>query len=276
MMKTKILSLIVLLTMAILLCYPQQVSALSLFKHSETTVPVGQTVDDLYVVGGDAEIFGHATGIVIVINGSLHLAPTAHVDGAIVVIGGRITQDDGAAIGDDIYNITPDTGTQNSLLIGGGMVAGLWFVQLASSLLLIFIPLLFYLIGGQKGKAWVKRHPITYWRKPLYLGTLGSAILVSFSILCIMTIVGIPLLLIFFLIFLAAFIMGMTSLSYTIGGFFQEKWIPNEWVRLITGATLIVAFMNIPFVGGVLWLIMMVLSLGMFIQWLYSFRKKTK
>ncbi|UPK41250.1 hypothetical protein [Paenibacillus pabuli] len=73
----------------------------------------------------------------------------------------------------------------------------------------------------------------------MYLGTLGSAIL------CIVTIVGIPLMFIVILISLVALIMGITSISYRIGGFLQEKWIPNDWVRLIIGATLIVAFTNI-------------------------------
>ncbi|MFC9709098.1 hypothetical protein ACFTRD_13170 [Paenibacillus sp. NPDC056933] len=274
MMKKKILSLIVLLTAAILFFYPQGVSARSLFEHSETTVPVGQTVDDLYVIGGNADILGHASGIVIVVNGNLHLSATARVDGTVVVIGGKITQDEGAVTGDDIYNITLDTGTQNSLLIGGGIVAGLWLIQLAGSLLLILIPLFFYLVGGRKAKAWVKRKPIASWRKQFYLGSLGSAILIAFSLLCIVTLVGIPLLLVVFLILFAALIMGMTSFSHMIGGFLQEKWIPNEWVRLVIGASLIVAFMNIPLIGWLVWLLMMVLSLGTFTHWLYTFRKK--
>lgn len=274
MMKMKILSLIVLLSASILFFYPQGVSARSLFEHSATTVPAGQTVNDLYVVGGDADIFGHAAGAVVIVNGNLHLAATARVDGAIVVIGGRITQDQGAVTGDNIYNFTLDTGTQNSLLIGGGMIAGLWLIQLAASLLLIVIPLLFYLVGGRKAKAWVMQQPILSWRKQLYLGALGSVILIAFSLLCIVTLVGIPLLLIVCVIMLAAFIMGLTSFSYLIGGCIQDKWVPKEWVRLVIGASLIVAIMNIPFIGWLMWIIIMVLSLGTFTQWLYTFRKK--
>jgi len=273
-MKKNIISLLVILITAILCFYPQGVSARSLFEHSATSVPEGQTVDDLYVFGGNADIYGHASGAVIVINGNLHLAETAQVDGVIVVIGGRITQEKGAVIGEDIYHITLDTGTQNSLLIGGGMVAAMWFIQLAGSLLLILIPLIFYLCGGRKAKSWVKRQPITSWRKQLYLGVLGSAILIAFSLLCIVTLVGIPLLLVVFLVLLVAFIMGITSFSYLIGGLIQEQWASNEWIRLVIGASLIVAFMNIPFIGWLVWLLVVVLSLGTFTHWLYMFRRK--
>ncbi|MCC3373624.1 hypothetical protein [Cohnella sp. REN36] len=268
--------LIGLLAAAMLLLLPQDVSARSLFEHSQTVVPAEQTVDDVYVVGGDADILGHATGAVVVMNGNLHLGAAAQVDGAIVVIGGRITQDEGARIGDNIYNITFDTATQNSLLIGGGLVAGLWSVQLAGSLLLIVIPVLVRLIGWRKAAGWVKRQPESSWRKQLYLGALSGTTLIAFGLLCIVTLIGIPLLLIVILILFAAFVMGITSLSYQIGGLLQEKWTPNEWVRLVIGASLLTAFANIPFIGWLVLLLIMVYSLGTITQWLYKLRSRKK
>jgi len=272
----KIFSMIGLLVAAILFFNSQGVSARSLFAHSATSVPAGQTVNDLYVVGGDADILGHVTGAVVVVNGSLHLAASALVDGAIVVIGGQITQDEGAQTRDDILNVSFDTATLNSLLIGGGLVAGLWTVQLAGSLLLVVIPVLFYFIGGRKATAWVKRQSDTSSRKSLYLGALIGAILIAFSLLCIVTLVAIPLLLFVIFILFAAVIMGIAPLSYQIGGLIQEKWAPNELVRLIIGALIIAAFANIPLIGWMVILLMMVYSLGTITQWLYSYRRRKK
>ncbi|MBW5449225.1 hypothetical protein GE107_24670 [Cohnella sp. CFH 77786] len=272
----KIYHFVGLLAAAILLLLPQSVSASSLFEHAKTLVPAGQTVDDLYVVGGDADILGHATGAVVVVNGNLHLAASARVDGTIVVIGGRITQDEGALTGDDIHNISLDTVTQNSLLIGGGLVAGLWTVQLAGSLLLIVIPVLVHFIGWSKAAAWVKREPNTSWRKQLYLGALSGAILIGFSLLCVVTLIGIPLLLVVILFLFAAFVIGITSLSYEIGGLLQEKWTPNERVRLIIGASLITAFASIPLIGWLVMLFIIVYSLGTTTQWLYKLRRRKK
>ncbi|MBO7743068.1 hypothetical protein I8J29_02585 [Paenibacillus sp. MWE-103] len=273
-MMKKLVAMLGLLVAAVLLIAPSDVSARSFFAHASTSVPAGQTVDDVYVVGGDADIRGHVTGAVVVVNGNLHFASTAKADGAIVVIGGRITQDEGAQTGDDIHNLTLDTGTQNSLLIGGGMIAGVWTLQLASSLLLIVLPVSVYFIGGRRASEWVKRQSGLSWKRQLYLGGISGVMLLAFSALCVVTIIGIPFLLLVLLILLAACVVGMTSLSYQIGGFLQEQWLPNDWVRLIVGATLIAAIANIPVIGWLAVLFFTLFSLGAFTQWLASLRRK--
>ncbi|MFE4570920.1 hypothetical protein [Paenibacillus chitinolyticus] len=270
----KICSMLGLLIAVILIFIPQDASARSFFEHSTTTVPAGQTMDNLYVLGGDADILDHVTGTVVVVNGNLHLASTAKVDGAIVVIGGRFTQDEGAQTGDDILNFTLDTATQNSLLIGGGLVAGVWAVQLTCSLLLVVIPVLTYLIGGRKAAGWIKRQPDLSWKRQLYLGGLSFIILAAFCTLCIVTIIGIPLLLLAILLLMIAYIVGITSLSYLVGGFLQEKWVPNEWVRLIIGASLIAAIANIPVLGWLMILFLTLFSLGTFTKCLSSLRRR--
>jgi len=274
--KYVLLPLFGILIAASLLWNPQEAFARSLFEDSATSVPAGQTVDDLYVIGENAEIHGHVTGGVVVVGGNLHLASTAQVDGVVIVIGGRVTQDQGAVTSEDFYIIRMDTVIQNSLLIGGGMVALQWFVQLAGSLVLMLIPLLFFVFGGRKARAWVKRQTISSWRNPLYLGVLSGAVLMAFSLLCMVTLVGIPFILIVILFVLVAFIMGMTLLSYQIGGLIQEQWISNDWVRLVIGASLIVACMNIPLIGWLVSLLVIILSLGTFTHWMYLFRKKNK
>ncbi|WP_274651355.1 hypothetical protein [Paenibacillus humicola] len=263
-----------LLMLAVLLYRPGEASANSLFEHQQTTVPEGQTIDDVYVIGNDAEISGHATGAVVVINGSLHLASTARVDGVVVVIGGRISQDPGSALGDDIYHFSLDTATQNSLFTGGGLAAGVWAVELAGSLLLLLIPITVRFIGGRRAADAIRRQAELPWRRRLYLGAVSGVILAAFSVLCVVTLIGIPLLIVVAAILAAAMVMGLTILSYQLGGLLKESLIPTEWIRLTAGALFISAGINIPLVGWLAFLFLTLLSLGSLTQWLFTLRRR--
>ncbi len=65
--------------------------------HDGTVWPVGKSMDaTLAVYGGSLRIQGTVHGSVIVLNGSLRLDPTGHVDGSITVYGGHITIGAGA------------------------------------------------------------------------------------------------------------------------------------------------------------------------------------
>ncbi|WP_138493576.1 hypothetical protein [Paenibacillus pinistramenti] len=263
-----------LLASMLLFLLPQSASAKSLFEHSKTEVPAGQTAENVYVIGGDADIKGHITGVLVVINGNLHLRAASRVDGAVVVIGGRVEQEPGASASDEIYNFALDTGTQTSLLIGGGMIAGLWVIQLCGSLLLILLPVLVRLIGRNKAAKWLVKSEETSWRKNIYLGAVSTVVLAAFSLLCIISIFGIPLLIVVLFLLLAALICGLTSMSYLAGGLFREKWIANEWIRLIAGAVLLAALANVPIIGGILLFLLMLYSLGGFVQWAFGRRKR--
>lgn len=260
--------LVPLFAMLILLLSPHMASAKSLFEHQNTIVPEGQTVDDVYVVGGDANIQGHVKGIVVVVNGHLQLAGTAQVEGLIVVIGGEVKQESGAVLGDDLYNFSLDSATQNSLLLGGGLVLGLWILQLAGSLLLVLIPVLICVLGRQKAAAFMKRYGSEPLGKLLNQGFWSGLILAALSVLLLVTIIGIPLLVLVLLVLIVALFIGVTVLSARIG-----EWLPlNErradWFKVLTGAALITAFANIPVLGWMVLGVVILLSLGVCTQWL--------
>ena len=258
----------------IMLLIPGMASARSIFGHQNTTVPAGQIVNDVYVVGGNAEIFGQLTGVLVVVNGDLHLGSTADIKGLVVVIGGQVKQDPGVVLGDDIYNISLDSATQNSLLIGGGIALGLWVLQLAGSLLMILIPVLIRIIGKQKIAAFTNCYPLDSTGRALYIGFFGSLIITALCSLLLITVIGIPILILILLVVIVALAMGTTVVSYRIGEMFQGPVQRSDGMKVLVGAAILTAFINIPFLGWIVFLLLLMVSFGIHIQWL--FRKRGK
>jgi hypothetical protein len=257
-----------------MLLIPGVASAKSIFEHQSTTVPAGETINDLYVVGGDASVFGHVTGAIVVINGNLLLASSADVEGAVVVIGGEVHQEPGANLTDNIYNLSLDSGTQNSLLIGGGLVLGLWVLQLTASLLFVLLPVLIRMIGRQKAASLIDKYRQESAGRLLYMGLLSGLILTAISILLLVTIIGIPLLIVVLIIVIVAIALGGMIVSYRIGELYKGASQKSEWMKVLIGASVIVAFANIPIIGWFVIGLVLLISLGICTQWIASMRSK--
>jgi hypothetical protein len=253
---------------------PSIASAKSIFEHHSTTVPVGETINDLYVVGGDASIFGHVTGAVVIINGNLLLSKTADVEGVVLVIGGEVQQESGAKLADDLYNLSLDSETQNSLLIGGGLVVGLWVLQLAASLLFVLIPVLIRIIGKQKAASFIDKYQQESAGRSLYTGFLGCLILMAISLLLLVTIIGIPLLIVVLIIMIAAISLGGTVISYRVGELYKGTSQKPGWIKVLIGASVIVAFANIPIIGWIVIVIVTLISVGICMQWIAGMLRK--
>ncbi|MBD3919174.1 hypothetical protein H8B09_10445 [Paenibacillus sp. PR3] len=259
-----------------LLATPAHTSAASVFEHQNTVIPADQTVDDVYVVGGDTEIEGHVAGIVVVINGNLHLANTARIDGMIVVVGGTVDQEPGVIIGDDVYNLSLDGPTQTSLLIGGGLTVGLWIIQLGIVILLILIPTLIGLLGSKKMTIFINRFSAASWGRLLYIGILSGLALAAISALLVITIIGIPILIVVLLGFLVSVCIGLTVISYRVGELIRPSEGKPVWFKVMMGSILIAAVISIPIIGWIVLLLIALLSLGVCVDWLAAKRKKVK
>ncbi|MBY9079309.1 hypothetical protein KIH86_22845 [Paenibacillus sp. HN-1] len=272
-MRNKWIVILALILLAALI--PGTVSASSVFEHQHTTVPAGQTVDDVYIVGGDADIRGHVQGIVVVVNGNAVLADTAVVDGMVLVLGGQVTQSPGAVIGDDVYSLSLDSGTQNSLLLGSGLVLGVWLLQLGGSLLLILLPTVFGLALRKRLESFVGRFAIKQTGRMLYIGFFTGLLLLAISILLLLSIVGIPFILIVLLIGCIPLIPGMAVIGYRIGDSLKLAAHLPDWQKILLGSLVAAAFCNIPVLGWLWQLFISLLSLGICVQWIMQiFRQR--
>ncbi|MGG1555166.1 hypothetical protein [Paenibacillus ferrarius] len=257
-----------------MLLIPETTSAATIFEHQHMVVPADQTVDDVYVVGGDAEIHGHVTGVVMVVNGDLRVESTAQIDGLIVVVGGKLDQAPGSALGDDVYTFSLDGQTKNSLLIGGGLVVGLWVVQLGAALLLVLIPLLISLIAKKKTETYTARFSTTPWSRWLYMGFLSSVALTAISALLLVTIIGIPILIVLMVLLAITVFAGLTIVSHRIGEQVRAAEHKPDWLKVMMGSILIAAFTNVPFIGWIVLLMVILISLGVCVEGLASSRKR--
>jgi hypothetical protein len=266
-MKKKSVIFIVLMFYALMFIMPTNAMAKGVFEHQNTIVPGNQTVDDVVVVGGDATIMGTVNDSVVVINGNVDLKASAKINGFVLVLGGNVQQEQGAVVMDEIINLSFDNATKNSLLIGGGLVVGTWLVQLALNVLLVMLPVLTVYLCKQRINPFVD-HARKSPGYLLYIGFFSSLILIALTVLLLVTIIGIPFAILIMVIVALAFIIGMAALSILIGERIQWTMGRSEWLIALTGSILLVSFMNIPFIGVILFFGVLLFSIGFMTLWL--------
>ncbi len=273
--KHHVMIYMALLIMGLFFGMPTNAMAKGIFEHQNTTVPANQTVDDVVVVGGDATILGTVKDSVIVFNGNLDLKASAKINGFVVVVGGQILQEHGAFIKDEIINLSLDHATLNSLMIGGGLVIGTWLLQLAVSVLLVLLPILAVFLGKGRIHPYVERARRTpgYF---IYIGFFSTLILIALSVLLLITVIGIPVALLIFLYVGLASVFGLAVLSMLVGERIQVAIGRSDWIVALTGSIVLVSLMNVPFIGGLLLLGIVVFSTGVMTLWvLEKLKRKT-
>ncbi|MDG0793812.1 DUF2572 family protein [Cohnella ginsengisoli] len=267
------LKLIRTLAILMLLCFasfPKATEAASLYEHQNTTVSATQTVEDVVVIGGDASIAGTVTNTVVIVGGDVRVRSSAHIKGAVVIIGGDLILEDGADVTNDVVNVSFDSATVNSLVLGSGLMIGYGAVKLAASLLMLILPVLIVLIGKRKADAFLDRYRHTPRGKLFAAGFFTGLMLAAVSVLLLLSIVGIPFILLVVLLALAALSIGLTIVSQTLGDQIRGTADKPEWMRAGAGAIMIVSAMNVPFVGGCLFLALLTYSLGIAMSWTVS------
>lgn len=250
--------------------FPTSTLAAGLFEHHDTTIPSSQTVEDVVVIGGNATVAGTVNNSVVVVNGDVHIRPSAHIKGVIVVIGGRLEQDEGADVANDAITISLDDATLNSLLIGAGLMVGIGAAKLAASLVMLILPVLIVAVGRQRTAAFVGRYRDAPRRKLFYTGFFSGLLLFAASVLLLLTLVGIPLILIIILLVVCALAIGLTIVGRILGEQIQGTKDRPEWMRTGVGAFILISAFNIPFFGPILFIAFLLFSLGVMTAWTVS------
>ncbi|MFD3447471.1 hypothetical protein ACFDTO_23045 [Microbacteriaceae bacterium 4G12] len=244
--------------------------------YKETVIPENQSVESVLILGHDVDVRGTIQTAVIVINGNLHIHSTANIKGPVLVIGGTVAQDNGAQIGEHVLSFHFNDSTQNSFLFGGVLFLGVWFLRLTGSLLLIMLTVLTGLVIQKKWDR-VKIGTKQQSSRLLVIGAITSFALVALTVPLLLSIIGIPIVILLSLCVLCFFLVAMSLLSKEIGVQIKSMEGKAYWRVLTIGAMLLVAFMNIPLIGGMVILLVIWLSLGLMIKWLavhFPTRKK--
>jgi hypothetical protein len=255
------------------------------------TVNEGETVDgDVVVIGGFARVNGRVTGEVVVVGGSAQLGPTADVAGDVVVVGGRLDRDPAARIGGEVEEVGVGPISINPGLNWPQWGWGAWtgnpfggFFSLLSTVVRVGILCLLTAIVLLLGGGYVERIRTLAASEPLKAGAVGflSQVLMvpALVILCVVlviTIVGIPFLLLlpFAVLALAVLaLVGFTAVARQLGQLVLGRvWSGNtagDFGVTIAGVLLIVSPVLlgrlISIGGGPLWLVSTPLSVVGFV-----------
>ena len=247
---------------------------------------------DVVAVGGGAQVEGQVRGDVVAIGGGIDLGPLANVGGDVTVIGGPLHRDPSARVGGEIHeiglgdvNFWPGWRRfgggrgPNSVFFGPALNGGSFFAlvftvsRLAVLCILASIVMLF-------GRGYVERVSLRAASEPVKAGAVGVLIqllffpvLVAMIVVMIVTILGIPLLVLVpfaLLAFAILFLVGFTAVAYDVGrlAFSRLGWdAQNQYFVAAMGIAVVlspVLLSRLVGFAGFFWPItMMLLVLGL-------------
>lgn len=233
----------------------QTKDVVSVFENA--IVEDGVIVEDAVVVFGDLSVRGNVRGSAIVIGGNLNVGSNGGVRGDTVVIFGKINKEPGAELlGKTIEMTFGKLWTGNASNIGkctlpflGILTIGIVSFFILVGFLAIFL-LIVVLFTDRVGKTSysIELHP---W-KAIYHGLIIAVLVVPVTIFLIISIIGIPIVPLLFILLSAATLFGYTAVCQLIGlKFFKAIKKPGKpmVLEVIIGFIILGAIAFIPFVG---------------------------
>jgi hypothetical protein len=226
------------------------------------TVDEDEAIDgDVVAIGGSAHVLGEVRGDVVAIGGYVELGPNAVVRKDVTVVGGTLRRDPAARVDGEIHEIgvgalgisgwrmaPPSMGT-----FVGGRTLGAGFRLLGTVIRVCVLCLLAALVI-LIGREYVERVSAHAAAQPLKAGAVGFLaqvvflpILIITIVLLVVTIVGIPLLLLlpFALLGLAAIaLIGFTAVGYHLGRLLGARlgWVNvGPYASTMSGILLLVS-----------------------------------
>lgn len=246
----------------------------ALVSERSTLIPQNESVEDVLVLGHNVTVAGRVSEILIVLDGNVHLK--SHSDTRLVVdVGGTVTQERGAHV-NAMYHFSLNTPFWNGALFGVTFALLAWAVMLAVSVGLVILAVL--VAVAMRNQRIPLGNQDSSMRRMGVLGVLVS--IVSLAVISILglTLVGIPIATVIALLYLALGIIGFAMTSLWMGGVvlrMRERDRPNH-VQTLVGAILLTAFMNIPFVGLLLFILMWFVGVGAATTWFSDFWRRTR
>lgn len=245
-------------------------------SQQSVTVARGQTVEDVVVLGHNATISGDVSEILLVVNGDIHLTSSAYT-GMVVDLGGTITQDPGAHV-NAIYRASLSTPFWNGVLFGASLMALLWLGMLAISIGMLVISVTI---------AWALRNQVNQpvlmisqsVKRAATMGFFLTLVFLALASLLALSIIGIPV---------AALLAGVYLVTGTVGFSVVSTWIgklatrhsPTKrpvWQLGLIGSGLVIALVNVPVVGWLIFCMVWFVGVGAIVQWLsVSWRTRRK
>jgi len=239
----------------------------------------GEVLDNLVVVGGDLKLNGRVGGNAVVVLGDATLGPKANVGGNQVVVLGTMQKNPAAKIGGQQVHLSLGSLPQwfkRGFLLGRPFPPGIPWVWVVAGMHFLVYLILAVLLGRPVALCTevLDARPV----QAFGVGLLGWILAAPLLVILAPTVVGIVLVP-FALI--AGLLIGKTAVfryagAHVIHGF-SPSATPRPLVAFILGSALISLLYMVPFLGFVVWGLLLPLGLGAALLAAFaSFRKAPK
>jgi hypothetical protein len=222
----------------------------------EDEVVDGDVVD----IGGSVTVDGEVRGDVVAVGGGLTLGPKANVANNVVVVGGPLNRDPAARIGGRVQTVGVGNVNFGDWRWGANPLGLFWGSMIGAAFALVFtltrlaILCLLAALVVLFGRSYMERaadHAATETVKAGAIGFLAQLlfipVLVISIVVLVMTIIGIPLLLLLPFVFLGLLVVavvGFTAVGYRLGQLLLTRmgWsTDNPYLTAIAGIVLVMS-----------------------------------
>jgi hypothetical protein len=238
--------------------------------HGKLLVPEGETVGAAVIFDGPARVEGTVTDSLVVFNGRVEIIGT--VQGDVVVFNGDVVVHDGAQIGGNLVTrSTPEVdegadvaGEQRSIAEGTDWAelgfAGRFVWWLAYTISTLVLGLILLLLAPRLDLAitWAARERTGAC---IGIGVASIILLPIVAVLLLATIVGIPLGLFLLLGLALLYTVGYVVGAHAIGRFLVRE-PRSRFIAFLAGWAIVRVLGLIPFVGGLVWILVTIFGLG--------------
>ncbi|GEO24405.1 hypothetical protein AAC03nite_01900 [Alicyclobacillus acidoterrestris] len=241
----------------------------SIISQQLTTIPKGQEVADVLVVGNDVKVSGDVYEILVVVNGNVQLTSTARA-GIVVDLGGAIHEAPGAHI-NALYHAALSTPFWNGIFVGGLLSVLVWGGLLVLSIAVVLLSVVITL--GLRNHVTIPMRILdSSIRKTGVTGFLVSVAVMAIIALLAVTLIGLPLAFVLGFFYAIAGAVGFSLISHWAGKLvLRNSGIERPaWLTSLLGSSLMVAFCNIPFIGLLLFCFFWLIGVGVTTIWVWG------
>ena len=231
----------------------------------DVVVEKGETVKDAVAVGGDVTVNGVVQNSAVAVGGSVFLGPDAVVRKDVVAIGGVIARKEGARIGGDIVEMSiPGLAAVLPFMNGEhtfGWLAAFEIITFAGLMALAL--LVVALLPGSMDliSSCVRQNTL----KVILSGILGTLVVIPLAVFLVITVIGIPLVVLEILLIGCAMFVGYIAMAMFLGrrlaAAFNHPGLNMLWMTSM-GLVILWVIGWVPFVGPAVKSIAAVIGFG--------------
>lgn len=247
----------------------------TLISQQTTAIQSGQDIADVLVIGHNVRVSGNVYELLFVVNGDIQLESTARTD-VVIDLGGQVHAAPGARV-NQLIHVSLTTPFWNGTIVGGLLAALIWGGFLFLSIVMVLLSVIV---------TWVLRNRLDFplqtlhrsVRKTGVIGLLTSIVAVAVIALLGITIIGIPLAVVVAMMYVITGLIGFGLISLWLGQFISRNARVERpaWFLTLIGASLLVAFSNVPFVGVVLFILFWFVGIGVTTVWGWNLWRKNR